>query len=162
MVPESLNFHKTRIVLEHKTRIVLVHKIRIVLEWRRMKEGWVRRKVKNSDAWVRRWISLDNETVSSYQSKTEPAMNVLHLRKIRQVKLLKGGTFLIVPYSNSGKHAGYQMRVDTEQEAQAWVNAMNAARRQISSAPPTKSGWCACCFNGVSGDDERRALIVAK
>lgn len=127
-----------------------------------MKEGWVRRKVKNSDAWVRRWISLDKQNVSSYLSKNgvDPALNVLHLRKIRQVKLLKGRTFVIVPYSKSGDHAGYLMQAETEREAVAWVKEFNAAREHPLS-PPSKSGsWCTCCFLDASGG-ERRALIPA-
>ena len=68
--------------------------------------GWVRRKVKNSDKWVRRWLEVNKHVLYSYQScpadmPSARVMNMLDLRKTRTIDVVDGeeGLFVIVPQS---------------------------------------------------------------
>ena len=76
--------------------------------------GWVKRKVKNSEKWVRRWLEVNKYILYSYQAnpaETPEArvMNTLDLRKTKEIKALEGGHFVIVP--DVPEHPGYLMRV---------------------------------------------------
>ena len=86
-----------------------------------MTSGWVLRKVKQNDKWVRRWLEVNRHVLYSYQacpaeSPQARVINMLDLRKTREIKLVDGGVaglFCIVPVSADGQHPGYLMRADT-------------------------------------------------
>ena len=79
--------------------------------------GWVRRKVKKSDKWVRRWIEVNKHVLYSYQScpadmPSARVMNMLDLRKTRTIDVVDGeeGLFVIVSQSSDDAHPGYLMK----------------------------------------------------
>ena len=104
--------------------------------------GWVRRKVKNSDKWVRRWLEVNKHVLYSYQScpadmPSARVMNMLDLRKTRTIDVVDGeeGLFVIVPQSADDAHPGYLMKAESRESALAWVAGLNAARdREIEKS----------------------------
>mmetsp|Transcript_27823 Transcript_27823/g.83461 ORF Transcript_27823/g.83461 Transcript_27823/m.83461 type:complete len:123 (-) Transcript_27823:882-1250(-) len=48
-----------------------------------MVAGWVRRKVKNSDKWVRRWLEVNRHVLYSYQAcpTDTPSARVMNMRE---------------------------------------------------------------------------------
>lgn len=175
-----------------------------------MVAGWVRRKVKNSDKWVRRWLevnrhvlraaaSRDSRRVSvrtataggnrapppasrdrpprySYQAcptdtPSARVMNMLDLRKTREIKVVDGGDFdglfLIVPESADNEHPGYMMRADSRELAQEWVAGLNKARKaeldkivSMDKARRPSESICCCFFGKPSKSAEERASLV--
>ena len=94
--------------------------------------GWVRRKVKNSDKWVRRWLEVNKHVLYSYQScpadmPSARVMNMLDLRKTRTIDVVDGeeGLFVIVPQSADDAHPGYLMKAESRESALAWVAGLN-------------------------------------
>ena len=58
-----------------------------------MTSGWVLRKVKQNDKWVRRWLEVNRHVLYSYQacpaeSPQARVINMLDLRKTREIKLV--------------------------------------------------------------------------
>ena len=109
--------------------------------------GWVRRKVKDSDKWVGRWLEVNRHILYSYQacpaeSPQARVINMLDLRKTREIKLVDGGVaglFCIVPVSADGQHPGYLMRADTAANAQEWVTGLNKVRAVELEKSPVES-----------------------
>ena len=109
-----------------------------------MTSGWVLRKVKQNDKWVRRWLEVNRHVLYSYQacpaeSPQARVINMLDLRKTREIKLVDGGVaglFCIVPVSADGQHPGYLMRADTAANAQEWVTGLNKVRAQEREKSP--------------------------
>ena len=109
-----------------------------------MTSGWVLRKVKKNDTWVRRWLEVNRHMLYSYQacpaeSPQARVVNMLDLRETREINLVDGGVaglFCIVPVSADGQHPGYLMRADTAADAQAWVTALNKVRAQELEKSP--------------------------
>ena len=95
--------------------------------------GWVSRKVRQNDKWVRRWLEVNRHVLYSYQacpaeSPQARVINMLDLRKISEIKLVDDGVaglFSIVPVSADDQHPGYLMRADTAAKAQEWVSDLN-------------------------------------
>ncbi|KAJ8614114.1 hypothetical protein CTAYLR_004644 [Chrysophaeum taylorii] len=106
-------------------------------------QGWVKRKVKQNDTWVRRWLEVDRHLLYSYQAcpaETAQArvINMLDLRKTKEIRLVEGDAtlFCIVPLSADNSHPGYLMWVDTPQMAQDWVTGLNKVReRGLEQSP---------------------------
>ena len=107
--------------------------------------GWVLRKVRQNDKWVRRWLEVRKHVLYAYQacpaeSPQARVINMLDLRKISEIKLVDGGVaglFSIVPVSPDDQHPGYLMRADTAAKAQEWVNDLNKVRDQeLAAAEP--------------------------
>ncbi|KAJ8600309.1 hypothetical protein CTAYLR_000733 [Chrysophaeum taylorii] len=127
--------------------------------------GWVRRKVKNSDKWVRRWLELNQNVLHSYQANPAEArearvMNMLDLRKTREIKLMQDGTFNIIP-ETTDPHPGYLMKAETPAEAEAWVDALNAARLAVlDPIPVPQVSYCCFCIpiSKVPTEDKRALL----
>ena len=98
--------------------------------------GWVRRKVKDSDKWVRRWMEVNRHILYSYQDcpKESPqarVMNMLDLRKTQAISLVDGGVeglFVIVPVSANGRHPGWLMKACHPKSAEEWVRELNKVR----------------------------------
>ena len=113
----------------------------------RMTSGWVLRKVKQNDKWVRRWLEVNRHVLYSYQacpaeSPQARVINMLDLRKTREIKLVDGGVaglFCIVPVSADGQHPGYLMRADTAANAQEWVAGLNKVRAVELEKSPVES-----------------------
>ena len=109
-----------------------------------MTSGWVLRKVKQNDKWVRRWLEVNRHVLYSYQacpaeSPQARVINMLDLRKTREIKLVDGGVaglFCIVPVSADDAHPGYLMRADTAASAQEWVSGLNKVRQQELDRSP--------------------------
>jgi hypothetical protein len=133
--------------------------------------GWVRRKVKKSDKWVRRWIEVNKHVLYSYQScpadmPSARVMNMLDLRKTRTIDVVDGeeGLFVIVPQSSDDAHPGYLMKAENRESALAWVAGLNAARdREIEksgtdAARRPESSCCSLCF-GSKKTPERDPLV---
>ncbi|KAK7233643.1 hypothetical protein SO694_00106039 [Aureococcus anophagefferens] len=103
-----------------------------------MTSGWVLRKVKQNDKWVRRWLEVNRHVLYSYQacpaeSAQARVINMLDLRKTREIKLVDNGIaglFCIVPVSADNAHPGYLMRADTATSAEEWVAGLNKVRQQ--------------------------------
>lgn len=112
-----------------------------------MTSGWVLRKVKQNDKWVRRWLEVNRHVLYSYQacpaeSAQARVINMLDLRKTREIKLVDGGVaglFCIVPVSADGAHPGYLMRADTAATAQEWVSGLNKVRSSELEKSPLES-----------------------
>ena len=133
--------------------------------------GWVRRKVKNSDKWVRRWLEVNKHVLYSYQScpadmPSARVMNMLDLRKTRTIDVVDGeeGLFVIVPQSADDAHPGYLMKAESRESALAWVAGLNAARDReieksgIGQARRPERGCCSLCF-GSKRAPERDPLV---
>ena len=114
-----------------------------------MTSGWVLRKVKQNDKWVRRWLEVNRHVLYSYQacpaeSPQARVINMLDLRKTREIKLVDGGVaglFCIVPVSADGQHPGYLMRADTAANAQEWVTGLNKVRAiELEKSPVESEG----------------------
>ena len=98
--------------------------------------GWVRRKVKDSDKWVCRWLEVNGHIFYSYQacpaeSPQARVMNMLDLRKTQSIHLVDGGVeglFVIVPVSANGRHPGYLMKAGHPKSAEEWVRELNKVR----------------------------------
>ena len=133
--------------------------------------GWVRRKVKNSDKWVRRWLEVNKHVLYSYQScpadmPSARVMNMLDLRKTRTIDVVDGeeGLFVIVPQSADDAHPGYLMKAESRESALAWVAGLNAARDReieksgIGAARRPERGCCSLCF-GSKRAPERDPLV---
>jgi hypothetical protein len=98
--------------------------------------GWVRRKVKDSDKWVARWIEVNRHVLYSYQncpaeSPQARVMNMLDLRKTQHISLVDGGVeglFVIVPVSANGRHPGWLMKACHPKSAEEWVRELNKVR----------------------------------
>ncbi|KAJ8612825.1 hypothetical protein CTAYLR_002052 [Chrysophaeum taylorii] len=108
-----------------------------------MTQGWVLRKVKQNDKWVRRWLEVNRHVLYSYQacpaeSAQARVINMLDLRKTKEIKLVEGDStlFCIVPISADNAHPGYLMRADTPQMAQEWVAGLNKVRDQELEKSP--------------------------
>ena len=106
--------------------------------------GWVRRKVKNSDKWVRRWLEVNKHVLYSYQScpadmPSARVMNMLDLRKTRTIDVVDGeeGLFVIVPQSADDAHPGYLMKAESRESALAWVAGLNVRSSASSLLPPS-------------------------
>jgi len=106
--------------------------------------GWVRRKVKNSDKWVRRWLEVNKHVLYSYQScpadmPSARVMNMLDLRKTRTIDVVDGeeGLFVIVPQSADDAHPGYLMKAESRESALAWVAGLNVRSSASSFLPPS-------------------------
>ena len=128
-----------------------------------MTSGWVLRKVKKNDTWVRRWLEVNRHMLYSYQacpaeSPQARVINMLDLRETREINLVDGGVaglFCIVPVSADGQHPGYLMRADTAADAQEWVFALNKARAQeLEKSPLAAEGDAA--LDGESRGQRRR------
>ena len=128
-----------------------------------MTSGWVLRKVKKNDTWVRRWLEVNRHMLYSYQacpaeSPQARVVNMLDLRETREINLVDGGVaglFCIVPVSADGQHPGYLMRADTAADAQEWVFALNKARAQeLEKSPLAAEGDAA--LDGESRRPRRR------
>ena len=99
--------------------------------------GWVRRKVKDSDKWVARWIEVNGHVLYSYQncpaeSPQARVMNMLDLRKTQHISLVDRGVeglFVIVPVSANGRHPGWLMKACHPKSAEEWVRELNLVRR---------------------------------
>ena len=133
--------------------------------------GWVRRKVKNSDKWVRRWLEVNKHVLYSYQScpadmPSARVMNMLDLRKTRTIDVVDGeeGLFVIVPQSADDAHPGYLMKAESRESALAWVAGLNAARDReieksgVGAARRPERGCCSLCF-GSKRAPERDPLV---
>lgn len=133
--------------------------------------GWVRRKVKNSDKWVRRWLEVNKHVLYSYQScpadmPSARVMNMLDLRKTRTIDVVDGeeGLFVIVPQSADDAHPGYLMKAESRESALAWVAGLNAARDReieksgIGAVRQRERGCCSLCF-GSKRAPERDPLV---
>ena len=133
--------------------------------------GWVRRKVKNSDKWVRRWLEVNKHVLYSYQScpadmPSARVMNMLDLRKTRTIDVVDGeeGLFVIVPQSADDAHPGYLMKAESRESALAWVTGLNAARDReieksgVGAARRPERGCCSLCF-GSKRAPERDPLV---
>ena len=115
-----------------------------------MTSGWVLRKVKQNDKWVRRWLEVNRHVLYSYQacpaeSPQARVINMLDLRKISEIKLVDDGVaglFSIVPVSADDQHPGYLMRADTAAKAQEWVNDLNKVRDQELAAAKAEPAVC--------------------
>ena len=175
-----------------------------------MVAGWVRRKVKNSDKWVRRWLEVNRHVLRapasryslrvsvqmvpaggnappspvsrdrpprySYQAcptdtPSARVMNMLDLRKTREIKVVDGGDFeglfLIVPESADNEHPGYMMRADSRELAVEWVAGLNKARKaeldkivSMDKARRPSESICCCFFGKPSKSAEERASLV--
>ena len=98
--------------------------------------GWVRRKVKDSDKWVCRWLEVNGHIFYSYQacpaeSPQARVMNMLDLRKTQSIHLVDGGVeglFVIVPVSANGRHPGWLMKACHPKSAEEWVRELNKVR----------------------------------
>ena len=108
--------------------------------------GWVRRKVKNSDKWVRRWLEVNKHVLYSYQScpadmPSARVMNMLDLRKTRTIDVVDGeeGLFVIVPQSADDAHPGYLMKAESRESALAWVAGLNVRASASKFLPPSAS-----------------------
>ena len=116
----------------------------------RMTSGWVLRKVKQNDKWVRRWLEVNRHVLYSYQacpaeSPQARVINMLDLRKISEIKLVDDGVaglFSIVPVSADDQHPGYLMRADTAAKAQEWVSDLNKVRDQELAAAKAEPAVC--------------------
>ena len=110
--------------------------------------GWVRRKVKNSDKWVRRWLEVNKHVLYSYQScpadmPSARVMNMLDLRKTRTIDVVDGeeGLFVIVPQSADDAHPGYLMKAESRESALAWVAGLNVRSSASSFFRPRRHSW---------------------
>ena len=121
--------------------------------------GWVRRKVKNSDKWVRRWIEVNKHVLYSYQScpadmPSARVMNMLDLRKTRTIDVVDGeeGLFVIVPQSSDDARPGYLMKANSKESALAWVAGLNAAREMTRLTPSEQEGveWFVEISNSIA------------
>ena len=134
--------------------------------------GWVRRKVKNSDKWVRRWLEVNKHVLYSYQScpadmPSARVMNMLDLRKTREIKLVTDanhdGLFLIIPESADNEHPGYMMKAETAELAAEWVAGLNTARQQelekIVHHDKARSSESICCCFWRPKSEERASLV---
>jgi len=112
--------------------------------------GWVLRKVTQNDKWVRRWLEVNRHVLYAYQecpaeSPQARVINMLDLRKTREIKLVDGGVaglFSIVPVSADDQHPGYLMRADTAAKAQEWVSDLNKVRAQEVAAAKAEPAVC--------------------
>ena len=132
--------------------------------------GWVRRKVKNSDKWVRRWLEVNKHVLYSYQScpadMPSRVMNMLDLRKTRTIDVVDGeeGLFVIVPQSADDAHPGLPDEGGVAGVGVAWVAGLNAARdREIEKSVGAtrrapERGCCSLCF-GSKRAPERDPLV---
>ena len=115
-----------------------------------MTSGWVLRKVKQNDKWVRRWLEVNRHVLYSYQacpaeSPQARVINMLDLRKTSEIKLVDDGVaglFSIVPVSADDQHPGYLMRADTAAKAQEWVSDLNKVRDQELAAAKAEPAVC--------------------
>mmetsp|Transcript_27824 Transcript_27824/g.83462 ORF Transcript_27824/g.83462 Transcript_27824/m.83462 type:complete len:148 (-) Transcript_27824:25-468(-) len=141
-----------------------------------MVAGWVRRKVKNSDKWVRRWLEVNRHVLYSYQAcptdtPSARVMNMLDLRKTRSIKLVDGGEdgcFVIIPESVDDSHPGYLMRADGKHPSELkvlaadWVAGLNKARNEEIEKTSANGGGrkreaggcCSMCFGRKSAERE--------
>ncbi|KAH8048595.1 hypothetical protein SO694_00048126 [Aureococcus anophagefferens] len=98
-------------------------------------------------------------------------MNMLDLRKTREIKVVDGGDFeglfLIVPESADNEHPGYMMRADSRELAQEWVAGLNKARKaeldkivSMDKARRPSESICCCFFGKPSKSAEERASLV--
>lgn len=138
-----------------------------------MTSGWVLRKVKQNDKWVRRWLEVNRHVLYSYQASPQESaqarvINMLDLRKTREIKLVEGGQtglFCIVPISSDNQHPGYLMRADTQQMAEEWVNSLNSVREQELMKSPLESDGrneetvCCCCVRSQRRSQEKAPLM---
>ena len=112
--------------------------------------GWVSRKVRQNEKWVRRWLEVNRHVLYSYQacpaeSPQARVINMLDLRKISEIKLVDDGVaglFSIVPVSADDQHPGYLMRADTAAKAQEWVSDLNKVRDQELAAAKAEPAVC--------------------
>ena len=112
--------------------------------------GWVSRKVRQNDKWVRRWLEVREHVLYAYQecpaeSPQARVINMLDLRKISEIKLVDDGVaglFSIVPVSADDQHPGYLMRADTAAKAQEWVSDLNKVRDQELAAAKAEPAVC--------------------
>ncbi|KAJ1462330.1 hypothetical protein M885DRAFT_557100 [Pelagophyceae sp. CCMP2097] len=116
--------------------------------------GWIMRKVKQNDKWVRRWLEVNRHVLYSYQARV---INMLDLRKTREISLVDGGKdglFAIIPMSADEAHAGYLMRAESQAAAVEWVAGLNKVRaaelEKVPLDPDARSssdGGLCCCFS---------------
>ena len=138
-----------------------------------MTSGWVLRKVKQNDKWVRRWLEVNRHVLYSYQacpaeSAQARVINMLDLRKTREIKLVDNGIaglFCIVPVSADNAHPGYLMRADTRELAAEWVGGLSKARQQelekivvAEKQGRSQERYC-CCFWRPRKSEERQPLV---
>lgn len=133
--------------------------------------GWVRRKVKNSEKWVRRWLEVNKHALYSFQAcptenPSARVMNMLDLRKTTNVSLVDDeGTFVIVPESPDNSHPGYLLRAETHTQAIEWVQRLSEARdaaRATLAEPRGRDSafsWC-CCLPLAAKTEEKKALLT--
>eukprot|EP00633_Aureoumbra_lagunensis_P003137 CAMPEP_0197287428 /NCGR_PEP_ID=MMETSP0890-20130614/3751_1 /TAXON_ID=44058 ORGANISM="Aureoumbra lagunensis, Strain CCMP1510" /NCGR_SAMPLE_ID=MMETSP0890 /ASSEMBLY_ACC=CAM_ASM_000533 /LENGTH=152 /DNA_ID=CAMNT_0042757037 /DNA_START=36 /DNA_END=494 /DNA_ORIENTATION=- len=148
-----------------------------------MVAGWVKRKVKNSDKWVRRWLEISKYVLYSYQAcpaevPQARVMNTLDLRKTKEIKLQPDesmpGLFVIVPETSDDSHPGYVMRAENDAMAQVWVQGLRKAREDELAALAvtrnhfsggnngtgrTKESTCCMCCGAPTKKAESSALI---
>ena len=96
-------------------------------------------------------------------------MNMLDLRKTREIKLVDDGDleglFVIVPESADNEHPGYLMRADTKELAEEWVTGLSKARAQelenvASTSRPARESLCCFCWRPArKGYEERMPLV---
>lgn len=138
--------------------------------------GWVLRKVKSNDKWVRRWLEVNRHVLYSYQacpaeSAQARVINMLDLRKTKEIKLVDGGTsglFCIVPISADNNHPGYLMRADTKDMAEEWVAGLNRVREQelqkspleTDARPTDEPVCCAWCCVQKRRTTEKEPLVA--
>ena len=112
--------------------------------------GWVLRKVRQNDKWVRRWLEVREHVLYAYQecpaeSPQARVINMLDLRKTSEIKLVDGGVagvFSIVPVSADDQHPGYLMEADTAAKAHEWVSDLNKVRDQGLAATKAEPAVC--------------------
>lgn len=138
-----------------------------------MPSGWVMRKVKQNDKWVRRWLEVNRHVLYSYQACPQESaqarvINMLDLRKTKEIKLVEGGqgTFCIVPVSADNSHPGYMMRADTAAMAEEWVEGLNKVRDQeLEKSPIEQDGRTTeetiCCCIKRRRPQEKVPLVAA-
>ena len=112
--------------------------------------GWVLRKVRQNDKWVRRWLEVREHVLYAYQecpaeSPQARVINMLDLRKTSEIKLVDGGVagvFSIMPVSVDDQHPGYLMEADTAAKAHEWVSDLNKVRDQGLAATKAEPAVC--------------------
>jgi len=138
-----------------------------------MPAGWVLRKVKQNDKWVRRWLEVNRHVLYSYQacpaeSAQARVINMLDLRKTKEIKLVDNGVsglFCIVPISADNNHPGYLMRAETQAIAEEWVSGLNKVRQEeLEKAPLEHDGRQAdetvcCCMKRPRKTQEKAPLM---
>ena len=99
--------------------------------------GWVRRKVKDSDKWVRRWMEVNRHVLYSYmqcpaESQQTPRIAAaLDLRTTQKIAVVGEGLFVIVPFS-AGRPLGtrpFLFKAGHPKSAEEWVRELNLVRR---------------------------------